>query len=103
MVGATKPGTRSTMTVWRKGAMRSLTLTIAELEPENLAKKKTKQPKDEQAAEVLGLIVSDLTPAQLKELGIDGGVVVDSSEGAAARVGLSAGEDRKSTRMNSSQ
>jgi len=92
MVGATKPGTRSTMTVWRKGATRTLTLTIAELEPENLAKKKTKQPKAEQSADALGLIVSDLTPAQLKELSIEGGVAVESSEGAAARVGLRSGD-----------
>jgi serine protease Do len=92
MVGATKPGTRSTMTVWRKGATRTLTMTIAELEPENLGKKKAKQPKAEQSADALGLIVSDLTPAQLKELGIDGGVAVESSEGAAARVGLRSGD-----------
>lgn len=92
MVGATKPGTKSTLTVWRKGAMRTLTLTITELEQENLTKKKTKQPKAEQAADALGLIVSELTPAQLKELGIDGGVAVESAEGAAARVGLRAGD-----------
>lgn len=92
MVGSTKPGTRSTLTVWRKGAMRTLTLTIAELEQESPAKKKTKQPKAEQAADALGLIVSELTPAQLKEMSIDGGVAVESAEGPAARVGLRAGD-----------
>ncbi|HEV7855923.1 MAG TPA: DegQ family serine endoprotease [Herminiimonas sp.] len=92
IVGATKPGTRSTLTVWRKGAPRDLTLMIVELEPEKIAKKEDKKPKAEQAANALGLIVSDLTAAQLKELNIDGGVAIESSEGLAARAGLRAGD-----------
>lgn len=92
MVGATKPGTRATLTIWRKGANRDLTLTVAELEPEKTAKKEARQAKPEQAANALGLIVSDLSEAQKKELKIDGGVIVDESEGPAARVGLRSGD-----------
>jgi serine protease Do len=94
VVGGTKPGTRSTMTVWRKGALRDLTLTIAELEPEKaLAAKAGKKTKPEPgSANALGLSVSDLTAAQLKELNIDGGVGVDATEGAAARAGIRAGD-----------
>jgi serine protease Do len=92
MVGATKPGTRSTLTVWRKGANRDIGLTIAELEPEKVAKKEEKKAKPEQPANALGLVVSDLSEAQKKELKVDGGVIVDASEGAAARAGLRAGD-----------
>ncbi len=92
MVGSTKPGTRSIVTVWRKGAMRDLSLTITELEQEKVAAKVEKKAKVEQVANTLGLIVSDLTAAQVKELKIDGGVIVESAEGSAARAGLRTGD-----------
>jgi serine protease Do len=92
LVGATKPGTRSTLTVWRKGASREITLTIAELEPEKVAKKEERKAKPEQVPNALGLVVSDLSEAQKKELKIDGGVLVDTAEGAAARSGLRPGD-----------
>lgn len=92
MVGATKPGSRSTVTVWRKGASRELPLTVAELEPDAVAKKEERKPRPEQTANSLGLVVSDLSEAQRKELKTDGGVIVDASEGAAARAGLRAGD-----------
>ncbi|MFC7516576.1 DegQ family serine endoprotease [Herbaspirillum sp. GCM10030257] len=92
LVGATKPGTRSTLTIWRKGASKDVTLSVAELEPEKVAKKEERKQKPEQAANALGLVVSDLTDAQRKELKVDGGVLVDSAEGAASRAGLRAGD-----------
>jgi len=92
VVGGTKPGTRSTMTVWRKGAMRDLTLTIAELEPDGKSAGGRKQKAEPAKANALGLSVSDLSAAQLKELNIEGGVGVDATEGAAARAGIRAGD-----------
>ncbi len=91
IVGSTKPGTRSTLTVWRKGALRDLTVTIAELEADQVATPQ-KKPKAAQIANSLGLVVTDLTPAQIKDLKIDGGVVVESAEGAAGRSGLRTGD-----------
>lgn len=92
MVGSTKPGSRSTVTVWRKGVNRDLALTIAELEAEKVAKTEDKKTKPEQPVNALGLVVSDLNEAQIKELKIDGGVMVDAAEGAAARAGLRTGD-----------
>jgi serine protease Do len=91
MVGAAKPGSRATLNVWRKGATKDYSLTVAELEPDKVAKKESKKVKPEQA-NALGLAVSDLTEAQKKELKVDGGVVVDSAEGAAGRAGLRQGD-----------
>ena len=92
LVGATKPGSRATLAVWRKGATKDITLTIAELESEKQAPKEERKAKPEQAPNALGLIVSDLSEAQRKELKVDGGVIVDASEGPAARAGLRAGD-----------
>jgi serine protease Do len=92
MVGSTKPGTRSTVTVWRKGATRDMTLTIAEMEPDKVARRNDRQAKPEQPANALGLVVMDLNEAQRKELNINGGVIVQGVEGAAASAGLRPGD-----------
>ncbi len=93
LVGNTKPGSKSTLTVLRKGAKRDLQVVVAEMESEQQAsKKEDKKPKQEQVANALGLVVSDLTDAQKRELKLDGGVVVDLADGPAARVGLQPGD-----------
>jgi serine protease Do len=92
LVGSTKPGARSTLTVWRKGASKDIPLTVGELEPEKTAKSEPANKKPQQTANALGLIVSDLTDAQKKESKLDAGVVVETAEGAAARAGLRPGD-----------
>ena len=93
MVGNVKPGTRAALTVWRKGTVRELPITVAEMESEKVAaKREEKKQKPEAAANSLGLVVSDLTDTQRKELKVDGGVSVDSAEGAAVKAGLRAGD-----------
>ena len=92
MVGSIKPGTRSTVNVWRKGASRDLPLVVTELEPEKLVKRDDKKAKPEAAANALGLVVADLPETQKRELKVDGGVVVEAAEGAAARAGFRAGD-----------
>ncbi|MBC3885919.1 DegQ family serine endoprotease [Undibacterium griseum] len=90
VVGATKPGTKSTITVWRKGSTRDLSIVVAEAEPDKVAQKTDKKAKKEQA-NFLGLVVADLSDAQKKELP-DGGVVIETVDGAAAAAGLQAGD-----------
>ena len=92
LVGNTKPGTRATLTIWRKGATRDLTLTIAEMESDKVAKNDEKKQKQEQAANLLGLVVANLTNVQKKDLNIDLGVIFEASEGVAAHAGLRAGD-----------
>ena len=96
MVGATKPGTRSALTVFRRGSYKELTVTIAEIEADKPAKKvsdKEDKPKISSAAgQALGLAVSELTDAQKKELKIKGGVKVDAATDAAARAGVREGD-----------
>ena len=72
---------------------RELPVVIAEMEADQTAKKKTEEKrKPEQTANSLGLIVTDLTDAQKQELRLEGGAVVESAEGPAARVGLQQGD-----------
>lgn len=91
MVGSTKPGTRSTLTVFRRGSYKDLTVTIAEIEADKPTAKSTEpetKAKPSAVGQALGLSVSELTDAQKKELKIKGGVRVEGSVEAAARAGI---------------
>jgi serine protease Do len=93
IVGGTKPGTTSTVTVFRKGAPRDLKLQVAEM-PQDRPRgaKAAEPPKPSTPANALGLGVSDVAPDKLKELGVKGAVQVDSVDGLAAGAGLRAGD-----------
>jgi serine protease Do len=94
LVGATPIGSRAIVTVWRKGAQQDISVNIVELQDDKASAKASgkKPPAPEQAPNALGLHVSDLTDAQRKELKVEAGVVVDASDGVAARAGLRAGD-----------
>ena len=98
MVGNTKPGTRSTVTVFRRGQNRDLAITIAELEPEQTAAARksgasgSEPAKAPGTAQALGLTVADLTATQRKELKVKHGVRVEAAADAAARTGLREGD-----------
>ncbi|VTU39832.1 putative periplasmic serine endoprotease DegP-like precursor [Variovorax sp. PBS-H4] len=98
LVGNTKPGSKSTVTVFRRGNSRDLSVTIAEIEPDKPAQtaerdeQPSSKPSASAAAKSLGLAVSDLTEGQKKELKLKGGVKVDSATEAATRAGLREGD-----------
>lgn len=95
LVGAIKPGTRSTMTVFRRGSAKDLSITIGEVEAEKVVQKspeREEKPKASAASQAVGLTVSELTDAQKKELKIKGGVHVDAAVEAAARAGVREGD-----------
>lgn len=94
MVGNTKPGTSSSLTVLRRGKTRDLNLVIAEVEPDDAGKPAAsgKAPQGTLSNKPLGLTLADLSAAQKKELGIKGGVRVVAATEAAARAGLREGD-----------
>ncbi|MFN4118531.1 DegQ family serine endoprotease [Acidovorax sp.] len=96
LVGNTKPGNKSTVTVFRRGTSRDLAITIAEIEPDKpsatKAPEREEKPKASPAAQQIGLAVTDLTEAQKKELKLRGGVAVAAATEAAARAGLREGD-----------
>ncbi|WP_322105108.1 DegQ family serine endoprotease [Paraburkholderia sp. J41] len=94
MVGDTKPGTRATITIWRKGATRDLPITVVEMQSDKTAKadqRKAPEPKP-RPSNALGLAVVDVPADQMAQLKIKGGALVDSADGPAARAGLQKGD-----------
>ncbi|RPH44959.1 MAG: DegQ family serine endoprotease [Burkholderiales bacterium] len=98
MVGNTKPGSKVPVGVWRKGANRELTITVAEMQPEQTARANGgNRPQQTpggsaQASNSLGLVVADIPEDRRNALRIKGGVLVEAVDGAAARAGLRAGD-----------
>jgi len=78
IVGATPPGAKVPLEVWRKGGVVRLTITVGELKEERVAGAETlpaaKLP--EVAANRLGIVVSELSAEQGRELGLKHGLVV---------------------------
>ncbi|EOA04550.1 periplasmic trypsin-like serine protease [Herbaspirillum frisingense GSF30] len=92
MVGATKPGAKATVNIWRKGSARDLTVTVVELEADKPKQAEEKKAKPDNTPNALGLVVSDLSDAQKKELKVDNGVLVEAVSGAAAAAGIRPGD-----------
>ncbi len=95
LVGNTKPGTKSTLTVFRRGQNRDLSVTVVEIPADAPARKASapaEPPKPTGAGQVVGLAVAELTDAQKKDLKIKGGVRVTTATEAAARAGLREGD-----------
>ena len=92
LVGNTRPGTRSKLTVWRRGAQRDLSIVVGEFEQEKTAS--TSSDKEEASVSVssLGLTLTDLTESQKRELKLRAGVRVETASDASARAGLREGD-----------
>ncbi len=94
MVAATKPGTRSTLQVWRKGATRDIAVTVGEMSDEKTASTRPSRggKPAEQQANRLGLVVSELTAEQKRELKMSSGLLIQDVRGTSARADLRAGD-----------
>lgn len=94
MVGATRPGTRAIVQVWRKGATRDVAVVIGEMSEENPVA--SKQPRAgrgaEQSANRLGLVVSELNAEQKRQLKMNSGLLIEDVKGVGARSDLRAGD-----------
>ena len=78
IVGSTRPGAKTDLEVWRKGATRTLSLTVGELQESKLAALETPRAQKPAAlaANRLGIVVSELSAKQKEELKVSSGLVV---------------------------
>ena len=93
IVGATKPGSKASMQVWRKGGSRDLTVTVGEIPEDKLAQRGQKRIKPAEApANRLGLVLSELTPEQKREFKVASGLLVEDVRANASRSELRSGD-----------
>ncbi len=94
MVGATRPGSKVTMQVWRKGAYRDIGVTVGEIpDDESAVRTAARNGKSaEPAANRLGLVLAVPTAEQKRALGISHGLIVEDVRNAGTRTELRAGD-----------
>ncbi len=99
-VGSTKPDTKTTVRVYRRGKNLDLPITVAEMEPdepkaakaEAPAKVEKPAPAAHPTAAKLGLELADLSDAQKKDSKLKGGARVNAASSAASSAGLREGD-----------
>lgn len=87
IVGATRPGHKAAVQIWRRGAAKDLSVVVAELPDDKQRKVVSRAPRPEPAAaNKLGITVVEPNAEQRKDGRFNnGGVVVDSLRSASAR------------------
>jgi serine protease Do len=97
IVATTRPGSKVTVQLWRKGKTREISLMVGEMPDESrVAQHGGRNGSGTASAGVsverLGLTLSELTADQKNELQVNGGLLVEDVKGAAARTGLQRGD-----------
>nr|HRK57509.1 Do family serine endopeptidase [Burkholderiaceae bacterium] len=87
-----KPGTKTRMTVWRKGQRQELLITVGELKETEQAAHEPAPSVEPAKANALGLVVESVPTDELKTLRVSGAVRVVAVSGMAAMAGLRAGD-----------
>ncbi|MFY7864455.1 Do family serine endopeptidase [Roseateles sp.] len=95
VVAGLKPGSKAVVQVFRRGAYKDLSISVAEMPDDGSSRRAANESEGKSAssaAAALGLQVSEIPEAQKRELKLRAGVRVDASSGAAARAGLREGD-----------
>ncbi|MBU0751054.1 MAG: DegQ family serine endoprotease [Gammaproteobacteria bacterium] len=95
MVGSTRPGTKSPLQIWRKGATREIVVTVGEIAEEKVAGRAAKGKGGrgtEATSNKLGLVLSEPSAEQRKQIGITHGLVVEDVRNGVARTDLRPGD-----------
>ncbi|MBR0567544.1 DegQ family serine endoprotease [Azoarcus sp. L1K30] len=90
IIGDLRPGTRIKLDVWRDGKNREIAAVLDELNPE--AGSASGPGRSESAGGKLGLNARPLTAQEAAQVGVSGGLVVESAGGPAARAGVQRGD-----------
>ncbi|MBI5430057.1 MAG: DegQ family serine endoprotease [Nitrosomonadales bacterium] len=96
IVAATRPGSKVSVELWRKGESKLVTVAVAEMpEDGKLASAASGKQADDESETIsrLGIAVSELSKEQLQELQLSGGLLVEDVKGTGARTaGLHQGD-----------
>jgi serine protease Do len=93
-ISAMRPGSEASLTVWREGKERSISVKVAELkEPQQAAARSAKPaPHGGDRAGALGLTVRPLAPAEKEQANTQGSLVVEEVTGPAQAAEVEPGD-----------
>jgi serine protease Do len=91
VIAAVRPGSETTLEVWRDRAVRKLSVKVGELTetPERVAQRTNQSGP---SPDRLGLVVRELTPAEQRQAETTGALLVEQADGPAADAGIQSGD-----------
>ncbi len=93
LVGGTKPGSHAVVQVWRRGNLRDISVTVGEMIEDKQANNRQRGNRaPEQVTNRLGLVVSELTPEQKRDLKLPSGLLIEDVRNSSARADLRPGD-----------
>lgn len=95
LVGATRPGVRASVQVWRRSGLRDVAVVVAELADDDAAPAKPARMaarKPDVGGNRLGIVVGPLSSEQKRHFRSEGGVAIRDVRGVAARAQLQGGD-----------
>jgi serine protease Do len=96
LVGSTRPGTKSTLEVWRKGNAKAVSVAVGEMQDDSKTAQRGSgrqgKPGSAAAPNRLGLVLAEPTAEQKRQLGIDHGLVVEDVRNGGLRTDLRPGD-----------
>jgi len=91
-IAGTKPGSNAHLQIWREGKSRDIDVKVAELLDQKTAANSGGKNAPGETSAKLGLTLRELAPEERAQLKTEGGLVVQSASGAAARAGIQPGD-----------
>jgi len=91
VLGLAQPGDPADIDVWRRGARRAVHMILDDADARDAAKAGNGNTAKEPTGR-LGLALRALQPAEQREAGLHGGLVIERVSGAAVRAGVQAGD-----------
>ncbi len=92
LVGDTKPGTRATLELWRKGRTVKVNITVGEMPAAEEDEARPRETPQAAPADALGLTVQEVSSTLRQQYQFEGGVQVVEAEGPAAEAGVATGD-----------
>ena len=89
VIGGAMPGDKVTLQVWRQGKAEMLSARLGDASDKSARVAKA-DPTDARGR--LGLALRPLQPQEQRQAGLSGGLLIEDSQGAAARAGVLAGD-----------
>lgn len=91
-VGATKPGSKVPVQLWRKGATLDVVVTMGEIPEESAPTKLGRKPAEPTKANRLGLVLLALSAEQKRATGLPNGLIVEDVTSSGVRTDLRPGD-----------
>ena len=94
-ISSRAPGSKVTLTIWRKGVEKDYVVTVAEAPSDVRATRPADKKDDSKPAAApnrIGLVVKDISNDDRKELKVTQGVIVEDVDGPAERAGIQPGD-----------